>query len=188
MEFTCVACGRKHIRRERLVDEHIHCECGFDFYAFYNQGLSLTIPTDEIMKQSVIKAFQRFIVSTGRCQDAQVEPTDYTYFLQKADPLGLMEVGLERYQAETLGKLLLNCGDVVSICESLNKNRDVTVKNKGNYVDIIEMQRKVKKRETFSFPGQPAAFLKEEGQLKDWQKEVMEEDAKRSGYLFGDAG
>ena len=188
MEFICMSCGRKHTRTERLVDEHIHCECGFDFYVFYNQGLSLTIPSDEIAGQSVIKAFQRFIISTGRCQDAQVETFDYTKFLQKADPLGLMEVGLERYQTETPGKRLLNCGDVVSICESLSKNRDVTVKNKGKYVDIIEMQRKVKRKESLPFYGQPIAYLNEEFQLKDWQKEVMEEDAKRSGYLLGDTG
>lgn len=209
MEFTCMACGRKHIRQERLVDEHIHCECGFDFYAFYNQGLSLTIPTDEIRNQPVARAFRRLIFSTGRCRDAEAEAADYgdymgstdytgdtdcvdytkyTALLQKADPLGLMEAGLERYQEETLGKLLLNCGDVVSICESLNKNRDVAVKNKGSYVDIIEMQRKVKKRQTIRLARPPVPFLTEDDRLKGWQKEVMEEDGKRNGYLFGDAG
>ena len=113
---------------------------------------------------------------------------EYTKVLKKADPLFLMEVGLERYQAETLGKRLLNCGDVVSICESISRNRDVAVKNKGSYVDIIEMQRTVKRREPLPVTGQPIVSLNGECQLKDWQKEVMEEDARQSGYLFGDAG
>ena len=99
-----MSCGRKHTRNERLVDEHIHCSCGYSFYVFYNQGMLVVMPSDEIIRQTTIKAFQRFVVSTGRCQDVAVEPVDYTSFLQRADPLGLMEVGLERYQSETIGK------------------------------------------------------------------------------------
>ena len=117
-----------------------------------------------------------------------IKPPDHAGILWTVDPLALMEIGLERYQAERLGKCLLNCGDVVSICGSISRNRDVTVKNKGNYVDIIEIHRKVKRREPLPFTGEPIAYLNEEYQLKDWQKEVMEEDARQSGYLFGDAG
>ena len=188
MEFICMACGRKHIRKGRLVDEHIHCECGYSFYAFYNQGMTVTIPSDEITRLAATKAFQRFVVSTGRCQDAGVEPFDYTRFLQKADPLGLMEVGLERYQAETMGKCLLNCGDITSICDSLRKNRDVVLKNKGSYVEVIEMQRKVKGKGEPPFSGEPIAYLNEEYRLKGWQKEIMERDEARTGYLFGEPG
>ena len=188
MEFICMSCGRKHTRNERLVDEHIHCSCGYSFYVFYNQGMSVVMPSDEIIRQATTKAFQRFVVSTGRCQDVAVEPVDYTSFLQRADPLGLMEVGLERYQAETIGKHLLNCGDVASICESLGKNRDVMIKNKGDYAEVIEMRRKVKEREKPPFSGEPIAYLNEESRLKPWQKEIMERDQARTGYLFGDTG
>ena len=188
MEFICMACGRKHIRTDRLVDEHIHCECGYSFYVFYNQGMLVTMPTDEITRQAVTKTFQRFVVSTGRCQDARVEPFDYTRFLQTADPLGLMEVGLERYQAETMGKCLLNCGDITSICDSLRNNRDVVVKNKGSHAEIIEMQRKVKGKRELPFSGEPISYLNEEYRLRDWQKEIMERDAARTGYLFGKPG
>ena len=44
------------------------------------------MPSDEITRQTATRAFQRFVVSTGRCQDAGVEPIDYTSFLKKADP------------------------------------------------------------------------------------------------------
>ena len=142
-----MACGRKHIRTDRLVDEHIHCECGFDFYAFYHQGLSVTIPSDDISNRVSAAAFRRFVISTGRCQDAKAEPvTDYISWLNKADPMMLMEKGLERYQETVIGKLLLNCGDVVSICESLKKHQDVLIKNKGMYIDIVEVSQKVKKK------------------------------------------
>ena len=108
MEFICIACGRKHTRTERLVDEHIQCECGYRFYVFYNRGMTVIMPSEEITRQGTTKAFQRFVVSTGRCQDAKVDAFDYTSFLQRADPLGLMEVGLERYQAETRIQRKLN--------------------------------------------------------------------------------
>ena len=183
-----MSCGRKHTRNERLVDEHIHCSCGYSFYAFYNQGMMVMLPSDEITRQAATKAFQRFVVSTGRCQDARVEPFDYTNFLQRADPLGLIQVGLERYQAERYRKCPLNCGDIASICESLHKSKDAVLKNKGNYIDIIEMQRKVKGKEDPPFSGEPIAYLNEEYQLKGWQKEIMERDQARTGYLFGDAG
>lgn len=183
-----MSCGRKHIRNERLVDEHIHCSCGYSFYAFYNQGMMVMLPSDEITRQAATVAFQRFVVSTGRCQDAGVAAFDYTSFLKRADPLGLMEVGLERYQGERFGKCLMNCGDIASVCESLHKNKDVVLKNKGSHIDIIEMQRKVKARGDPPFSGEPIAYLNEEYQLKDWQKEIMERDQARTGYLFGDAG
>ena len=188
MEFICMSCGRKHTREARLVDEHIHCSCGFDFYVFYNQGLTVILPSEEIMGRAATMAFRRFVTSTGRCLDAGVEPFDYTGFLKKADPLGLMEVGLERYQTEHFGKCLMNCGDVASVCESLHKNRDVVLKNKGNYIDIIEMQRKVKGKGDPPFAGEPIAYLNEEYKLKGWQKEIMERDQERTGFLFGDAG
>ena len=185
-----MSCGRKHIRAESLVDEHIHCSCGFDFYAFYSQGMTVMLPSADITRSAATKAFRRFVISTGRCQDAHVEPqvVDYTRFLNTADPLGLMEVGLERYQAETLGKCLLNCGDIASICESLGKNRDVMIKNKGNYAEVIEMRRKVKDRADPPFAGEPIAYLNEESNLRPWQQEIMERDAARTGYLFGDTG
>ena len=188
MEFICMSCGQKHIRTERLVDEHIQCECGYRFYVFYNQGMTVIMPSEEITRQGTTKAFQRFVVSTGRCQDAKVDAFDYSSFLQRADPLGLMEVGLERYQAEKMGRCLLNCGDVASICESLDKNRDVMIKNKGNYAEVIEMRRKVKDRADPPFVGEPIAYLNEECALRPWQREIMERDAARTGYLFGDTG
>lgn len=186
MEFICMSCGRKHTREGSLVDEHIRCDCGYSFYAFYNQWMKVVLPSDDITSVAATRAFQRFVVSTGRCQDVRVEPVvDYTAFLQKADPMGLMEVGLERYQTEVLGKSLLNCGDVASICESLKKHQDVIVKNKGSHIDIVEVRQKVKEKPAVVrelFP-----YLNGEYELKDWQKDIMKQNAERSGYLFGDA-
>ena len=62
------------------------------------------------------------------------------------------------------------------------------LKNKGGYIDIIELQPKKKPKEKPPFAGEPVAYLNEEYRLKGWQKETMEEDAARAGYLFGEPG
>ncbi len=188
MEFICSACGRKHIRTGQWVDEHIHCECGYDFYAFYHQGVVVTLPFNLIRKEAVAKAFRHLVASVNRSGNARTEADICTDFLRKADPLGLIAVGMERYQAEVLGKSLLTCGDFTAICESLLNNKDLMLKNKGNYVDIIEFNRKMKKKEEPRFLEGPIQYLQDEYMLKDWQKEIMEENDARSGYLFGDTG
>lgn len=186
MEFICMSCGRKHTKEGALVDEHIRCECGYSFYAFYNQGMKMVVPSDDITNVAATRAFQRFVVSTGRCQDVRVEPmVDYTAFLKKADPMVLMEVGLERYQTEVLGESLLNCSDVASICESLKRHQDVIVKNKGNRIDIAELRQKTKEKPVVLQERFP--YLNGEYELKDWQKDIMRQNAERGGYLFGDA-
>lgn len=92
--------------------------------------------------------------------------------LQAEDPLTLLEIGLERYQAETKGQHLISSEDIASICDSLWKKQDVLIRNKGNYIDIIEMRCKRKDRD--------------KRELRDWQREIMEQDAGRSGSLPGD--
>ena len=153
MEFICAACGRKHIREGSLVDEHIPCECGNSFYAFYNQGMTVTIPSDETRNMDVVMGFRRFVVTTGRCLDAPAEPVDYTEFLQRADPLFLMQAGLQKYQGERFRECLMNCGDIVSVFDSLYDGKDVLLKKKRDYIDIIEMKRKTKARGDPTFGG-----------------------------------
>lgn len=189
MKFECVYCGKTHIRTGELVDEHIRCSCGHRFYAFYHEGMKMTIPSKDVESLEAVLTFRQFLARTGRCRDAagaKGGPVDYTMILRRADPLGLMEIGLERYQDETFGKRIVNCGDIASLCESLNSDGhvDILIRNKGNYIDLIEMRGKKKAR------GDPPAFPGWEGsgQLKDWQTEIMEQDAARNGLLFGDAG
>lgn len=188
MEFICTACGRKHIRTEPWVDEHIHCECGTDFYTFYHQSVQVILPFDMIRRPNMAKAFRHFIANMDQGGNNRTEADAFADFLRRADPLGLIAVGMERYQAEVLGKRLLTCGDFTAICDSLLNNKDLMLKNKGNYVDIIEFNRKMKKKEEPLFLEGPIQYLRNEYMLKDWQKEIMEEDAARSGYLFGDTG
>ena len=117
-----------------------------------------------------------------------MEPMECIRFLETANPEMLIAVGLDRYQNEVLGKGLMNCGDVVSICESLRKHQDVMVKNKGNCIQIVEIRRRVKDREDSPLAREPIAYLNGEYRLRDWQKEVLEADQARTGCLFGDAG
>ncbi len=104
-----------------------------------------------------------------------------------ADPLELIRVGLERYQAENFGRYLLNCGDIISICEALGRNRDVLLKNRGNYAEIIETRGQGAQGEKVAFFGMPTASGGEAYPLKNWQREIMERDQARSGYLYGKA-
>ena len=62
------------------------------------------------------------------------------------------------------------------------------LKNRGSYIDIIEMQRKVKGKREPPFDGEPIAYLNEESRLNGWQKETMERDQGRTGTLFGNTG
>ena len=188
MEFTCMNCGRKHARSAPLVDEHIRCGCGYRFYAFYKDRMAVTLPSNDIMSQAAVMAFRRFVISTGRCRDARIEPVDYTEFLRRADPLGLIEVGLERLQTEKYGKAKINSYDINSMVESIFRNLDVLMKNKKDEVEIVEIHRKPKGKRGPPFDGEPIAYLNEESRLNGWQKEIMERDQSRTGYLFGDAG
>ncbi len=108
-------------------------------------------------------------------------------FRRNADSLELIRIGLERYQAENFGKCLLNCGDIISICEALGRDRDVLLKNRGNYAEIIETRGQGVQGEKVSFFGTPSVPGREDYPLKDWQREIMERDQARSGYLYGKA-
>ncbi len=100
------------------------------------------------------------------------------------DPLELIQMGLDLYQAETYGKRLLNCGDIISICEALGRNRDILLKNRGSYAEVVEMQKN-RTGEDLAFFGRPGVYRRPEEPLRDWQREIMEEDQARSGYLYG---
>ncbi len=108
-------------------------------------------------------------------------------FQRNMDPLELIRIGLERYQAENFGRYLLNCGDIISICDALGRNRDVLLKNRGNYAEIIEGRGNGPEGEKVSFLSPPSAPVRPYGPLKEWQREIMERDQARSGYLYGKA-
>ena len=197
MEFTCAACGKRHAWKGTGVDGFIHCDCGFRFYVFCHQGMTFTIPAEEIGNESLKEMFRRFVVTTGRCQDASVNrPAGVLDLLKKIDPLALLEIALERVQQETFGNQIMNAGDVEIILEILNQKKDAVVKGQKGYVSIQEVKARHSRREAVHFlqmledenaamPNGPAACLHEDPR-RQWQADVMERDAARSGYLFGD--
>ena len=146
MEFVCANCGRKHTREEQPVDEHIRCACGYSFYVFCDRGMTVVMPSAEVGLDEIRYALRRFVMSTGRCRDTATEPEYGAGFLRGMDPEGLLEMGLERFQLREMGKCLMNSADIASIFDSLEKDRDVMLKNKGTYVDIIELRRKKKEK------------------------------------------
>ena len=150
--------------------------------------MTFTTSADDMYKKKAVLAFKWFLAQTGRWRDEEAEEAILNHILNSVDSLGVLETGLELYQGETIGKCLLNCGDIAFVCKSLAKKQDVMLKNKGDYIDIIELQPKKKPKEKPPFAGEPVAYLNEEYRLKGWQKETMEEDAARAGYLFGEPG
>lgn len=201
MEFTCPACGSRHIRREHLVDEYIHCNCGLDLYVFYNEGMTFTIPAKEMTRESFRQSFRRLVIDTGRCPGAHVEPVavNYMEMLRRIDSLVLMEISLEKYQEETIGKQVLHCGDIETILEIINEpGKDALVKGTEEGAVVKEQKTRVPKKQKQDYirlveDGLAAlsngqmTYL-EDRPLKQWQVDIMKQDAARTGLLFGDAG
>ena len=196
MEFTCAACGRRHVRNASMVDEFVSCACGQSFYVFYNQGMTLTVPADEMTNDSIKQLFRRFVVGTGRCRDARVDqPMSYMELLKKIDPLALMEISLERYQQETFGNQLMNAGDVETVLEIINEKKDALVKGQDDYVTVMEQKPRRSRREPSDYLSmlEDGNVVMSNGQitylhekpLRQWQIDIMEQDAARTGYLFG---
>ena len=110
----------------------------------------------------------------------------YQRFLQEADPEELLMVAVERYQAEVLGvEDLITGGDIVSIMQSMAMKEDLTLKNKGGWVQIIALGRpKIKERLVLKCEAARAGT----GKMKGWQKRIIRQDQARTGELYGDAG
>jgi len=92
----------------------------------------------------------------------------------------------------------MHCCDVEDILEILNEDKDAVVKKQNGYVSIKEQKsRKHKKSETdylqlvsdtlAAIPGNETDCRDEE-QLRQWQVDIMEENARRTGFLFGISG
>ena len=196
MEFMCAACGKRHIRPAIKVDEFVRCECGLTFYAFYREGMSFTIPVNEL-RDEVIQLFQNLVLSTGRCAGAKASKiSTLRELLKNVDSLALIELGLERYQMETFDNRQMNAGDVACILEIINEKMDALVKGQDGYVSIMEQKPRRHKGEPVDYlhllddeyavmPNNPMMFL-QEPPLRPWQEDIMEQDAERTGYLFGD--
>ncbi len=106
--------------------------------------------------------------------------------LKNAEALEMIQAGMERYQLLNYGKCLLNCGDIAAICESLAQGRDILLKSRGNYAELVETGRAAAAGENVSWLSRAAA-PQNEYQLKGWQREIMEQDQARTGYAWGNA-
>ena len=197
--FFCERCGRIHVLDQAVVDEIISCECGFRFYCFGNKGLKINIPVLELHDQ-VFDLMKRFIQATGRCRDAPAprsEAVNIKKILLQMDSMGLLEIALEKIQAEEFGRILMHCVDVEDILEILNEDKDALVKKQNGYVNIKEQKSWKHKKSEIDYlqlvsntltaiPGN--TICREEEQLRQWQTDIMEENARRTGLLFGESG
>ena len=184
MEFICRNCGRKHEMDESLIDDIIECGCGYQFFAFENRGMSVMIPMSDFRTGLTMNLFRLLVISTGRFPDAAAEALDCAGLLNKVGPLRLIQEGLDRVQEKGPGKCRLTAGDVITICDLVKKHKDVLVKNKGRRIDVCELQMKTRNGTEGGIPGEPGLLLGEEADLKDWQKDIMEQDQTRERNLF----
>ena len=198
--FICGRCGRIHVPDRPIVDEIITCGCGYRFYCFGNSGMMITVPAQEL-RDTVCEAMRRFVQATGRCRDAPAPPSEtenIRKILLRMDSTGLLEIALQKMQEEDFGETLMHSNDVVSILELIHENKDAVVKGQKGYVSIIEQRsRNHRKSETdylqlmentLAAIPEREAVCREEAPLKQWQTDIMEEDIRRTGLLFGASG
>lgn len=198
--FVCQQCHRKHTVEEAMIDGIITCECGYRFYCFGNSGMTITMPVEEI-RGKTRDLMRRFVQSTGRCRDAPSPPSEtgnIMQILQRMDSRGLLEIALKKIQEEDFGETLLHSNDIVIILELLNENKDAVVKGQKGHVNVMEQRnRNCRKSETDYLQlvkdtlapfEDRETVCREETPLKQWQIDIMEENARRTGLLFGESG
>lgn len=198
--FICERCGRIHVLNRPIVDEIITCKCGFRFYCFGNNGMKIILPEQELLEK-VCEMIRRFVQATGRCRDAPAPPSeteDIRQILRRMDSAGLLEIALQKMQEEDFGVTLLHCNDIESILEILHEDKDAVVKELKGYVSVKELKsRNHRKSETdylqlmentLAAVQENETVCREEIPLKQWQIDIMEENARRTGLLFGESG
>ena len=144
---------------------------------------------------------RRFVQATGRCRDAPAPPSeteDIRQILRRMDSAGLLEIALQKMQEEDFGVTLLHCNDIESILEILHEDKDAVVKELKGYVSVKELKsRNHRKSETdylqlmentLAAVQENETVCREEIPLKQWQIDIMEENARRTGLLFGESG
>lgn len=160
--FVCQNCFRQHVRTGTLVSEHISCSCGYTFYAFGKEGLSLVLPSPETQDEMIGYSIRRMIASTGRIHDPELErgSGEYTAVLREWSPEQLMDVALERLQEETYGMNILKTKNILLLCELLDRGIDVAVKYKQdkdrvimNKLDSTDLMAEYDKRHERTGPG-----------------------------------
>ena len=110
----------------------------------------------------------------------------YRRYLLETDPEELLMIAVERYQAEVLGvDRLMTGGDIVSILNSMASEEDLMMKNKGGWVQIYFMG-KPKAKEKVILDCEAARRGAEQPKL--WQRKIIQENQKRTGEFYGDAG
>ena len=110
----------------------------------------------------------------------------------------LLEIALQKMQEEDFGVTLLHCNDIESILEILHEDKDAVVKELKGYVSVKELKsRNHRKSETdylqlmentLAAVQENETVCREEIPLKQWQIDIMEENARRTGLLFGESG
>ncbi len=195
--FVCPCCHRRYDYEQRVVDEVINCGCGFVFYVFGHQGLTIQLPEEEA-NEAVCEALRRLVRTTGRFPDAPSpgRRKGFAAEIGMIPPLALIEMGLQRMQTASFGGQILHSGDVESILEILNEKKDALVKRQNGYVTVMEQKVRNRKKgevdylrlmeEGFGYDPEGPGEAPPEESLRPWQMEIMEEDQARTGYLFGD--
>ncbi|MCR5540682.1 MAG: hypothetical protein K6F71_07680 [Ruminococcus sp.] len=140
--IPCPRCNKIHRIDGDIVDEIIHCSCGFEFYAFAVGDFRIVMSKTEACSEPIVRSMRRFVVSTGRCPDIPPELYDDVYnddFLEMEESLAK---SLEEHQLESFGNVYFTKDLLDSICESFSNGKDVELKKKKDSIDIIELKKK----------------------------------------------
>ena len=140
--IPCPRCNRIHHIDGEIVDEIIHCSCGFEFYAFAVGDLRIVMSKTEACSESIVRSMRRFVVSTGRCPDIPPELYDDSCIDSYPEFEDVLERSLEEHQLESFGKIYFTKELLDSICESFSNGKDVELKKKKDSIDVIELKKK----------------------------------------------
>ena len=59
LKFLCPMCSRKYEREGKVVQDHVICSCGFDFWVYVRQGMCITAPWGDRRTLMLVDTLER---------------------------------------------------------------------------------------------------------------------------------
>ena len=114
LKFLCPMCSRKYEREGKVVQDHVICSCGFDFWVYVRQGMCITAPWGDRSTLMLVDTLER--MERGE----QPERQNSICALLRSMNLGLLlEIVMRMVQQEGYGGELMHGCDVEEV---LGKN------------------------------------------------------------------
>ncbi len=190
LKFLCPMCSRKYEREGKVVQDHVICSCGFDFWVYVRQGMCITAPWGDRRTLMLVDTLER--MERGQ----QPKKQNSICALLRSMNLGLLlEIVMRMVQQDGYGGELMHGCDVEEVLGYIYKGKDAWVKKKENGVDVVELNPKKHKKIKpipidYSCLSEPELIHLAETEMapREWQTKIMDQNDERSGLASGEAG